>query len=198
MAWTNPLSGVVTSGFNLSRRHPVTGRVQAHRGTDIAPRAGNTLIGAINDGTVVGVRTGRRRGSSATNTFSTPHGTMWFGTGNAVLIRHSGSYSNVYSYYGHLASVAVSPGQSVSAGQAIGRVGATGVVTGVHLHLEILIGGWNHVNPQHWLKTYHGVSLGYGRTSISTGPTIPPTAYPSVQMRATPLVFTLKLPLPRF
>lgn len=174
------------------------GYVQPHRGTDIAPRAGYVWVGAANDGTVIGTRTGRVRGSRATNTFSTPHGTMWFGTGNAVLIRHTGAFSNVYTYYSHLATVNVVPGQTVSAGQAIGRVGATGVVTGVHLHFEILIGGWNHVNPHHWLRTYHGVNLGTGRTSISTGPVIPPTAYPSVQMRATPLAFKITIGIPQW
>lgn len=196
MAWTNPLSGYRTSGFNLTRRHPVTGRTQPHRGTDIAPRAGHVLVGAINSGIVVGTRTGRRRGSTATNTFTGATGsTLWFGTGNAVLLYHG---DGIHSYYSHLASVLVSSGQTVASGQAIGRVGATGVVTGVHLHLEILTGGgWNHVNPTTWMSA-RGVHLGSGRTSISTGPVIPPTAFPSVQMRATPLVFTLNLPLPKF
>lgn len=194
MAWTNPLSGRLTSGFNLGRRHPVLGIRQAHRGDDIAPAAGHVWVGAANDGVVVGVRTGRVRGSRATNTFDTPHGRMWFGTGNAVLIRHAG---DVYTYYSHLASVNVTQGQTVAAGQAIGRVGATGVVTGVHLHFEILVGGWNHVNPRVWLAA-RGVSLGYGRTSISTGPVIPPTAFPSVQMRATPLAFKITIGIPQW
>ena len=195
MAWTNPLSGYRTSGFNLTRRHPVTGRIQPHRGTDVAPRAGHVWVGSINSGTVVGVRTGRRRGSTALNTFTgTPAGTLWFGTGNAVLVYHG---DGVHSYYGHLATVNVSVGQTVAAGQALGRVGATGVVTGVHLHLEILVGnGWNHVNPTTWLRD-RGVALGTGRTSISTGPVIPPTAFPSVQMRATPLVFEFTFRTPR-
>lgn len=195
MAWTNPLSGTITSGFNLSRRHPVTGRIQAHRGTDVAPRAGHTLVGAAENGTVVGFREDRRRGDTRTNTFYLAEGTFWFGTGNCVLIRHSGG---IFTYYSHLASTLVRTGDTVSAGQAIGRVGATGVVTGVHLHLEILVGGgWNHVNPLIWLRD-RGVALGTGRTSISTGPTIPASAFPSVQMRSTPLVFTLNLPLPQF
>src|SRR5690606_31042208 len=138
MAWTNPLSGVLTSGYNLGRRHPVTGVRQAHRGDDVAPRAGYTDVAAAESGTVVGVRTGSYRGDRRTNTYRTAHGTMWFGTGNSVLIQHPGG---VYTYYSHLASVYVRKGQSVNAGQAIGKVGATGVVTGVHLHFEILIGG---------------------------------------------------------
>lgn len=193
MAWTNPLSGVLTSGYNLSRRHPVTGRVSPHRGDDVAPRAGFVAVAAAENGTVVGVRTGSYRGDPRTNTYRTAHGTMWFGTGNSVLIQHAGG---VYTYYSHLSSVGVRVGQTVNAGQAIGRVGATGVVTGVHLHFEILVGGWNHVNPRFYLRQ-RGVSLGYGRTSVSTGPVIPVTAYPSVQMRATPLVFTFTFRTPK-
>lgn len=194
MAWTNPLSGVLTSGFNLGRRHPVTGIRQAHRGDDVAPRAGYVNVAAAESGTVVGVRTGSYRGDHRTNTFNTAHGRMWFGTGNAVLIQHPGG---VYTYYSHLSAVGVGVGQTVNAGQPIGRVGATGVVTGVHLHFEILVGGWNHVNPRHYLAQ-RGVSLGYGRTAVSTGPIIPPTAYPSVQMLATPLVFQFTFKTPKF
>lgn len=194
MAWTNPLSGFITSGYNLNRRHPVLGYRQPHRGTDIAPRAGHVWVGAAESGVVVGIRIGRVRGSRATNTFDTPHGRMFFGTGNAVLIRHG----SVYTYYGHLATVNVSAGQSVTAGQPIGRVGATGVVTGVHLHFELLIGGWNHVNPYTWLRNNHGITLGTGRTSISTGPVIPPAAFPSVQMRSTPLAFKITIGIPQW
>ena len=43
--------------------------------------------------------------------------------------------------YGHMQSYAVGYGQSVSAGQTIGYVGSTGVVTGPHLHFEIRING---------------------------------------------------------
>lgn len=195
MAWTNPLSGRITSGYSLTRRHPITGRIAAHRGTDVAPSPGHTLVGAAENGTVIGVRTGSYRGDGRLNTFRTPYGTFYFGTGNAVLLRHSGG---VHTYYGHLAAPLVGVGQSVSAGQAIGRVGTTGMSTGVHLHFEILTAGasMGNVNPVTYLAA-RGVSLGYGRTSISTGPVIPASAYPSVQMRATPLVFEFTFTTPR-
>lgn len=58
----------------------------------------------------------------------------WGGAyGNQVVIRmHDGTYTQ----YGHLSSVGVSAGQSVEPGQQIGLSGATGNVTGPHLHFE--------------------------------------------------------------
>ncbi len=54
-------------------------------------------------------------------------------------------------WYCHLSSMSVTSG-SVSAGETIGRVGATGNVTGPHLHLEVRKGG-STVNPLTWLES---------------------------------------------
>ncbi|MFJ6719221.1 MULTISPECIES: M23 family metallopeptidase [unclassified Streptomyces] len=62
----------------------------------------------------------------------------WGGAyGNEVVIRHA---DGKYSQYGHLSQLSVSVGQSVTAGQRIGLSGATGNVTGPHLHFEIRTG----------------------------------------------------------
>ena len=62
----------------------------------------------------------------------------WGGSyGNEVVIKHS---DGKYSQYGHMSSLAVSAGQSVGEGQQIGLSGATGNVTGPHLHFEIRTG----------------------------------------------------------
>jgi murein DD-endopeptidase MepM/ murein hydrolase activator NlpD len=56
-------------------------------------------------------------------------------------------------WYCHQSSISVSVGQKVTTGQVIGRVGATGNVTGPHLHLEVHPGGGVAVDPFAWLVT---------------------------------------------
>ena len=60
------------------------------------------------------------------------------GYGLVVKIRHKPGLSTMYA---HLASAAVSPGQSVAAGQVVGRAGCTGSCTGTHLHFEVHVRG---------------------------------------------------------
>ena len=106
---------------------PVTGRISGiygsqrilngeprrpHRGVDIAAPAG-TPVGAMADGVVALAATG-----------------LYF-TGGTVMIDHG---HGLHSLYAHLSEVAVALGQAVRQGEAIGRVGATGRVTGAHLH----------------------------------------------------------------
>ncbi|MFJ7340499.1 M23 family metallopeptidase [Streptomyces sp. NPDC101110] len=56
-------------------------------------------------------------------------------------------------WYAHQSSIGVSVGQKVSTGDVIGRVGATGNVTGAHLHLEVHSGGSaSGIDPMAWLR----------------------------------------------
>ncbi|MFJ3230746.1 transglycosylase family protein [Streptomyces sp. NPDC086787] len=62
----------------------------------------------------------------------------WGGSfGYQVVIRHSDGH---YTQYAHLSAIAVKAGQSVSAGQRVGRSGSTGNTTGPHLHFEVRTG----------------------------------------------------------
>ncbi|MGF1696718.1 peptidoglycan DD-metalloendopeptidase family protein [Vibrio lamellibrachiae] len=108
----------VTSNFNPTRRHPVTGKVRAHRGTDYAAPVG-TPIWAAGDGIVQ---------KSSYNQFN----------GNYVFIRHSSTYITKYL---HLSKRRVKTGERVKQGQTIGTLGGTGRVTGPHLHYEFLVNG---------------------------------------------------------
>ncbi|WP_418113910.1 peptidoglycan DD-metalloendopeptidase family protein [Vibrio scophthalmi] len=108
----------VTSNFNPTRRHPVTGKVRAHRGTDYAAPVG-TPIWAAGDGIVL---------KSSYNQFN----------GNYVFIKHSNIYVTKYL---HLTRRMVKTGQRVKQGQTIGTLGGTGRVTGPHLHYEFLVNG---------------------------------------------------------
>ncbi|MCX5387749.1 M23 family metallopeptidase [Streptomyces sp. NBC_00083] len=56
-------------------------------------------------------------------------------------------------WYCHQSSLAVTVGQKVSTGDVIGRVGATGNVTGPHLHLEVHTPGGTGIDPMAWLQS---------------------------------------------
>jgi murein DD-endopeptidase MepM/ murein hydrolase activator NlpD len=50
-------------------------------------------------------------------------------------------------------------GDTVEAGQFIGSVGSSGVSTGAHLHLEVLMDGVTPIDPEAWLEARIGRSL---------------------------------------
>ncbi|KAF2777073.1 M23 family metallopeptidase [Streptomyces sp. OM5714] len=100
--------------------------------------------------------------SSGTSVHSVGVGTVveagWGGAyGNQVVIRmHDGTYTQ----YGHLSSIGVSVGQSVEPGQQIGVSGATGNVTGPHLHFEARTSPeyGSDMDPVAYLRS-HGVNI---------------------------------------
>jgi murein DD-endopeptidase MepM/ murein hydrolase activator NlpD len=115
----------VTSGFSARRMHPVLHTARAHRGVDYAAPHGAEVI-AIASGTVVSA------------TYDETNGRM-------VRVRHASGYE---SYYLHLSAFgsAIRTGAQVAQGQVIGRVGATGLATGPHLHYGLRKNGM-FVNP---------------------------------------------------
>ena len=68
-------------------------------------------------------------------------------SGNVVYINHG---EGVFSAYLHMSETRVRPGERVRKGQVIGLVGATGRVTGPHLHLSLIVQGQS-VDPQPFL-----------------------------------------------
>ncbi|AQS68855.1 M23 family metallopeptidase [Streptomyces pactum] len=56
-------------------------------------------------------------------------------------------------WYAHQSSISVSVGQQVTTGDVIGRVGATGNVTGAHLHMEVHTGDGGGIDPMAWLQS---------------------------------------------
>ena len=107
----------VSSGFSM-RFHPILQTWRAHLGTDFAAPNG-TPARTVGDGTVefAGVQNGY---------------------GNVVFVKHKNGTETVYA---HLSKINVQRGQSVSQGETIGLVGATGWATGPHLHFEFRVGG---------------------------------------------------------
>ncbi len=115
----------VTSGFSLSRFHPVLQISRAHRGVDYGAPIG-TRVRSVADGTVE---------------FAGRQG----GYGNLLIIKHQGPYSTAY---GHLNGFApgVRKGMRVSQGDTVAYTGQTGVSTGPHLHYEFRVNS-QQVNP---------------------------------------------------
>lgn len=129
-----------TPGFvSLSSEWFEDREVYNHGGIDIAG-AGimGTPVVAAADGTVVATN------SSCTHNWGKSYSCgCGGGYGNYVMISHAGGKMTVY---GHLTSLTVSSGQSVSRGQIIGYVGSTGNSTGPHLHYECRLNGVRY-NP---------------------------------------------------
>ncbi len=113
----------VTSGFAM-RFHPILKSWRAHLGTDYGAPTG-TPVRTVGDGVVdfAGVQNG---------------------FGNVVMVKHANSSMTVYA---HLSRINVRKGQTVSQGQNVGAVGATGWATGPHLHFEFRVNG-QHKDPQ--------------------------------------------------
>lgn len=131
--WKGPFSQLgnsqVEAAFADARTYIYNGKdvdQQTHLGFDLAVTA-NVPVVAANGGTIVNAD--------------------WLGIyGNCVIIDHG---MGIASLYGHLSSIDVKVGDSVSKDQLLGRSGMTGLAGGDHLHFTMLVGG-HPVNPVEW------------------------------------------------
>ncbi len=110
----------VTSGFSMSRFHPVLQQWRAHKGVDFGAPTG-TRVKATGDAIVDFI--GRQNGY-----------------GKVVILKHQGPYTTVY---GHLSGFAsgLRKGSRVLQGDLIGYVGQSGLASGPHLHYEFRVDG---------------------------------------------------------
>jgi murein DD-endopeptidase MepM/ murein hydrolase activator NlpD len=116
--------------YNLSAHYGQSARYWAHlhTGLDFAADTG-TPVYAVGQGTITSAGWSGAYGYRIVETL--PDGTeIW---------------------YCHLSSIIKGSG-AVGSGQQIGKVGATGNVTGPHLHLEVRPGGGAPVDPETWLQ----------------------------------------------
>ncbi len=118
--WKNfvrPVPGVVTSAFG--GRRMFNGKLRSiHRGVDLRGAEG-TPIRALATGKVILAES------------------MYYG-GNTIYLDHG---QGVISIYCHMSAMNVRSGDTVRAGDVLGKVGSTGRVTGPHLHLGLIIHG---------------------------------------------------------
>ncbi|MEV7755467.1 M23 family metallopeptidase [Streptomyces griseofuscus] len=124
----------VSTGYKASSSLWSSG---SHTGIDFHAMTG-TPVHAVGVGTVVS--------------------TGWGGAyGNQIVLRMA---DGMYTQYGHLSSIEVTVGQQVTAGQQIGLSGATGNVTGPHLHFEARTSPdyGSDVDPLAYLRG-HGVNV---------------------------------------
>ena len=115
--------GMRTSSYSIRRFHPISKKYKRHTGIDYGAAHG-APIHATAGGTV---EFAGRRG----------------GYGKLVVVRHPNGYK---TYYGHCSRLLVKKGTHVKQGQAIAKVGRTGLATGPHVHYETRING-KPVNP---------------------------------------------------
>lgn len=124
--WPCPASTRVTSDYG-NRTAPMSGASANHKGIDIGAPEGTDIVAAAS-GTV----TAASYSSAA---------------GNYVMIAHGGG---LYTVYMHASEILASPGQEVSGGQVIAKVGNTGISTGSHLHFGVSLQG-SYVSPWSYL-----------------------------------------------
>jgi len=133
-----PISSPITVTSEMGwRTSPITGAQEFHNAMDLVNGNPTTPILASNDGQVV------QAGSNYYN---------WYG--NYTVIKHA---DGLYTGYAHQSRIDVSVGQNVKKGQQIGLMGATGPVTGPHLHFQFMDQYWpsssaHFKNPRDYIK----------------------------------------------
>jgi hypothetical protein len=123
-----PLDGVSTGG-NFGKRRVLNGQPGSpHGGVDF-PATTGTLVHATQRGRVVLAEE------------------LYF-SGNTVVLDHG---LGIYTFYGHLSEITAKAGDDLDVGAVLGKVGATGRVTGPHLHWGLTVEG-ARVNPLQIVK----------------------------------------------
>ncbi|MGV9278050.1 peptidoglycan DD-metalloendopeptidase family protein [Streptomyces griseosporeus] len=122
--WIKPVNAAFGTRFGVKGRMWSSGR---HTGLDFPAKTGTKVV-AVDNGTVKSAESGG------------PYG-------KHVVVNHGGGLQSLYA---HMSAIAAKVGAGITQGGRIGSVGATGNVTGPHLHLEARVNG-RAVDPMKYL-----------------------------------------------
>jgi murein DD-endopeptidase MepM/ murein hydrolase activator NlpD len=133
--------------------------LRIHHGTDLANPIGVEVFAAA-DGTVIWADKGHFNEYESITAY-----------GNTVVIQHDFGFEGetIYTLYAHLSAFIVTPGQYVHSGDVIGLIGATGQVSGPHVHFEVRIGRnsyYSVYNPDLWVAPYAGTGVVAGQVVL--------------------------------
>ena len=156
-----------------NRIHPVTKEPKHHNGTDIWSAQEPCWIEAPYDATVVEARKSTAAGG---------------GFGNFVTLSHKINGEDYVTVYAHMLddSIKVTPGQKITAGTPLGKMGSTGMSTGKHLHWELQKAkkyawsatGLNFIEPVAFFDALIKLEAVKGTAKIETAPDAPAAPAP--------------------
>ena len=136
--WALPAAGPIASPFGM-RFHPIYHQWRLHAGVDIGAACDDPIY-AAQAGTVTATGFG-----------------VGYGNNGTIVIDHGGGVQTVYLHE-YASGILVHDGDKVTAGQQIGRVGASGDATGCHLHFQVMVNG-SPIDPVPFMKD-RGVTIG--------------------------------------
>lgn len=162
----------ISSFFSLSRLDPVSGLfARPHKGVDFAAPKG-TPIRAAGNGKIIFVGTKN-------------------GYGNTVIIQHGTKYKTLYGHMDHFA-IGIYKGMDIQEGQLIGYVGATGRVTGPHLHYEFLVDNAPYNPLTVVLPRAKAIAVAYRQKFVAKAKQLLALLAPQVLIRQQPTVYLAK------
>jgi murein DD-endopeptidase MepM/ murein hydrolase activator NlpD len=136
--WALPAAGSISSPYGM-RFHPIYHVWRLHAGIDIGAGCDDPIY-AAQSGTVTATGFG-----------------VGYGSNGTIRIDHGGGVQTVYLHE-YASGILVHDGQKVTAGQQIGRVGASGDADGCHLHFQVMVND-SPIDPAPFMQD-RGVTIG--------------------------------------
>jgi murein DD-endopeptidase MepM/ murein hydrolase activator NlpD len=158
----SPTAAVVRDSYGVTRPPPLlqwpvdpSSAIVDGFGPRVSPCSG---CSSLHDGVDYDAGTGAPVHAIAAGVVVETNNPGWAALGIHVAIQHVIDGQTITSAYGHMqmGSMPLRVGDTVFAGELIGRVGSTGASTGAHLHFEIRAGGTTPIDPVAWMRARLG------------------------------------------